>query len=145
MSSNDKDTLDITPLTQAIAAYRNVLAYVSGVESKNDDEFEFYQLEAAKSALIQHFKFSYELCWKFMKRHLKQEGEDAELFSRKDVFRASISKRIITDFDLWVKFHNARNSTSHTYDKAKAEEVFEVAKQFFHAFTEFVKALEARI
>jgi len=145
MKSNDENTLDITPLIQAVKAYRNVVTYVSGIESKHDEELEFYQLEAAKSALIQHFEFSYELCWKFMKRYLAREGEDVEFFTRKDVFRASISKHLITDFDLWVKFHNARNSTAHTYSEAKAEEVFEVAKLFFREFTEFVKALEARI
>jgi len=140
MKSNDENTLDITPLIQAVKAYRNVVTYVSGVESKHDEELEFYQLEAAKSALIQHFEFSYELCWKFMKRYLA-----VEFLTRKDVFRASISKHLITDFDLWVKFHNARNSTSHTYSEVKAEEVFEVAKLFFCEFTEFVKSLEARI
>lgn len=145
MRSNDENTLDITPLTQAVKAYKNIVTYVNGVESKHDDELEFYQLEAVKSALIQHFEFSYELCWKFMKRYLAREGEDAELFSRKDIFRASISMHLITDFDLWVKFHNARNSTLHTYNEEKAEEVFEVAKMFFREFTEFVKALEARI
>jgi len=145
MKSDNENALDIAPLTQAVKAYKNVITYVSGVESKCDEELEFYQLEAAKSALIQHFEFSYELCWKFMKRYLVQDGEDVEFLTRKDVFRASISKRLITDFDLWVKFHNARNSTSHTYNEEKAEEAFGVAKLFFCEFTEFVKALESRI
>jgi len=54
----------------------------------------------------------------------------AEVLSRKDLFRKALQQRIILDFDAWVLFHEARNSTSHNYNEANAERVYQVALKF---------------
>ena len=43
---------------------------------------------------------------------------------------------------LWMIYHDARNETSHTYNDKKAEEVFEIAKQFFPDAKSFLANLE---
>ena len=142
----EEKVLDITPLKKAAEAYSNALAYVGKVESKKPEEIVFYEFEAARAALIQHFEFSYELCWKFMKRFIEMDmGNDADIISRKDLFRISAGMRLIADFDIWIKYTRDRNRTSHVYDEDVANEVFETAKRFFHEFRNFVETMEKRI
>jgi len=146
MKSEEEKMLDITPLSKAVEAYSNALAYVGRVESKKPEELVFYEFEAARAALILHFEFSYELCWKFMKRFIEMNlGNDSDIISRKDLFRVSAGMRLIVDFDAWVKYTRDRNRTSHVYDENVANEVFETAKQFFYEFRSFVETMEKKI
>jgi len=138
------ERLDTTALQSALESYTSMINYALVVENKLPMERIHYELESAKASLIQHFEFSYDLCWKFMKRYLESEGMTFG-YSRKDLFRTSLEIALIKDFDLWVDYHEARNRTSHTYDKFTAEEVYVISKSFFHEFNAFVHELEERL
>jgi nucleotidyltransferase substrate binding protein (TIGR01987 family) len=88
--------------------------------------------EFIRDSVIQRFEFTYELAWKAIRKQLIEEiGElSADVLSRKDLFRKALQQRIILDFDAWVLFHEARNSTSHNYNEANAERVYQVALKF---------------
>lgn len=137
-------TLNISALLKVNKAYHNMLTRVYTVESKDSDTLEFFELESTRSGLIQHFEFSYELCWKFMERYLHFVGLQVP-HARKELFRKCIEVGVISDFDLWVQFQDARNETSHTYDEESAAEVFEVAKKFKDEFDFFIAKLEANL
>ena len=53
-------------------------------------------------------------------------------------------RSLIRDVEAWMIYHDARNETSHTYDDAKAQEVFEVAKKFLPDAKEFLDNLEKK-
>lgn len=85
-----------------------------------------------KSGVVQHFEFTYELCWKYMKRML---GELAGAYmtdglSRKELFRMSAEYGLIDNPDSWFAYHEARNLTSHTYNQFVADEVVALALKF---------------
>lgn len=88
--------------------------------------------EFIRDSVIQRFEFTYELAWKAIRKQLIEEiGESgADLLSRKDLFRKALQQRIIFDFDAWVLYHEARNSTSHNYNEANAERVYQTALKF---------------
>jgi len=138
------DSLDITALKNALEAYRKMITFMNKMESKPVEEIDEYEEHVIQAALSQHFKFSYELCWKFMKRFIEREGVNVGL-SKRNIFRESLAMELIKDFDEWVKYTEARNETSHTYDEAVADEVAEVAKVFFPEFERFVKTLESKL
>ena len=54
--------------------------------------------EFIRDAVIQRFKYTYELCWKFIKRDLTEDmgSEAVNMLSRRDLFRVAADKNIIS-------------------------------------------------
>ena len=78
-----------------------------------------------RDAAIQRFEFTYEVCWRMMRRHLTWAGvRDTELMGRRELFREAARHGLITDPLRWIEHHDARNATSHNYDEANARSVF---------------------
>ena len=145
--SNMENKLDISALKKAAQAFDNALAFARKVEEKPEAAQEFYEVESARAAVIKHFEFTYELCWKIMKRYIEMDSgsEEADVLTRKELFRLSAEKKLIASFAQWVKFHEDRNRTSHVYNEAVADDVYETAKQFAGPLHDFIAAIEQRI
>ena len=138
--------LDATALRRAAAAFDNALAFARKAELKPPEDIEFFEIESARASVIQHFEICYELCWKMMKRFIEMDiGSEADIFTRKDLFRISAEKRLVDDFDHWVVFHWARNMTSHVYDEEMANDIYKIAKSFAQDLHAFLKVMEERI
>ena len=96
--------------------------------------------------VIQHFEFTYELSWKFIRRWLETNiGRDsADGVSRRELFRMGAENRLIDDVDAWMRYHAARNNTSHTYNPSVAAEVYGISLDFARDAGRLLAALEAR-
>lgn len=122
--------LELESLNKAVASLKGVLERANNVELMSSlDDVTRYGL---KSGVIQNFEFTYELCWKFMKRWLENNlgSSYVDGVSRRELFRLAAESRLIEDVDVWMDYHHARNQTSHMYDEAKAEKVFQTASRF---------------
>ena len=87
--------------------------------------------ELERDGCIQRFEYTYELCWKMMRRQLVlMEVGDADLLGRRELFREAARRGLIEDPEQWFSFQKARNLTSHNYDSDKAEETYAAAKAF---------------
>lgn len=93
---------------------------------------------------IQRFEFTFELSWKTLARVL-QSDKPLEDNSVKGVLREAAKQGLIDDIEEWFVFQYARNQTSHTYDQAIADEVFEKAKKFPPYVEYLLKSLKARL
>ena len=136
--------LELEPMNKAITLLKGVLERANDIElmSSLDDVTRF----GLKSGVIQNFGFTYELCWKFIKRWLEENlgSTYVDGVSRRELFRLAAESRLINDVDLWMDYHHARNQTSHTYDEAKAQKVFETANRFLHDAELLYTAIETR-
>jgi len=136
--------LELTSIKKAIASLEAVLDRANNIElmSSLDDVTRF----GLKSGVIQNFEFTYELCWKFMKRWLEENlgSTYVDGVSRRELFRMAAESHLIDDFDLWMDYHHARNETSHTYDEVKAQKVFETANRFALDARRLLEAIETR-
>lgn len=136
--------LELNSLKNAISALRAVLA------KSDDGEFmrglDEVARTAIKSGVIQHFEFTYELCWKFIKRWLETNisPSAADGVARRELFRLAAENRLIVDVDQWMRHHEARNLTSRTYDSVVAESVYLAAHDFALDAQRLLEALEAR-
>ncbi len=84
-----------------------------------------------RDGCIQRFEYTYELCWKMMRRQLiSMDVGDAVLLGRRELFREAARRGLIEDPELWFSFQRARNLSSHNYDADKAEETYATAKAF---------------
>ena len=102
--------------------------------------------EVIRAGVIQNFEFTYELCWKFMKRWLEINGEGPAVdgATRKELFRLAAEHRLIEEVDVWFRYAGARNETSHIYDNQTAAAVFELAKAFAIEARSLLQKLEAK-
>ncbi|HAH31544.1 MAG TPA: nucleotidyltransferase [Elusimicrobia bacterium] len=104
------------------------------------------QEEVIRAGVIQNFEFTYELCWKFIKRWLELNagGANVDGCTRKELFRLAAESRLITEVENWFKYHSARNETAHTYDPAKASEIYALAAPFAADARKLLQVLEQR-
>jgi nucleotidyltransferase substrate binding protein (TIGR01987 family) len=141
-----ENQLDITSLKNAAAAFGDALLYARRAEGRPEESREPFEFEMTRAALIHHFEFSFELCWKTMKRFIEMDiGEEADILTRKDLFRLAAERRLIEDFGRWLHYHRSRNRTSHTYNENVANEVYQCAKDFSDDLRAFVETMEQRI
>ena len=134
--------LDLSSLKNAIDSFERTLNVACCDKKMRDLDND--QKDAIRAGVIQNFEFTYELCWKFIKRWLDNNLGSARVdgVARRELFRLGAEHRLISDVGAWMVYHDARNETSHTYNNAKAEEVFEIAKKFFPDAKSFLTNLE---
>jgi nucleotidyltransferase substrate binding protein (TIGR01987 family) len=136
--------LDLSSLKKGVGSLERTLKVAA--DAKFMDGLADDQRDAVRAGAIQNFEFTYELCWKFMKRWLGSNlgVSHVEGVARRELFRLAAESKLIFDVDKWMEYHDARNETSHTYDEETAEDVFETAGRFARDARAFLKALEAR-
>lgn len=120
-------TLDFSALRKAIASLEVAIAQP--------------QNEFTRDATIQRFEYTYELCWKMLKRYLAKEA-GIEEYNIKNLYRHAAQQDLIANTDTWFAYHSARNLTSHTYNEETAEETYDVAKQFLPDAKQLLSNLE---
>ena len=136
--------LDLNNLEEAVTALNRALAL-------SDDSVFMGPLDPVaqsvfKAGVIQHFEFTYELCWKLMKRwlELNVSPTTADGATRRELFRYAAESRLIDDVDAWMAHHKARNQTSHTYHADIAEVVYVAAHEFARDAIRLLAVLKAR-
>lgn len=87
-------------------------------QAKAPDEFT---RQAFRDSTIQRFEYTWDLAWKTLKIILKHQG--IECRNPKDCFKKAFSQEIIQDEANYLRMLEDRNETSHTYNKAFAEEI----------------------
>ena len=78
------------------------------------------------AGVVQHFEFTFELCWKMLKRQLEREvpsPSELDGSSFRELFRLGHQRGLISAVEPWFEFRELRNITAHTYAKDKAHKV----------------------
>ena len=136
--------LDLTSLERAVGALSEAV-----LESRSEDSMaglNAVQRRVFVAGVVQSFEFTYELCWKFIKRWLALNvgAVYVDGVTRKELFRMAAEQRLIDDVVAWWAHHKSRNLTSHTYDEEIAQEVFAQATRFLPDAEALLAALRAR-
>jgi len=124
--------LDLTALEKALASLAQLHARVT------DETFMAQQDSVVRfglqAGLIQNLEFTYEVCWKMMKRWLETNaGGNLEGVTRRELFRRAAENHLIDDVDAWMTFHELRNMTSHRYDSKLADDAQTLIANFIAA------------
>ena len=136
--------LELDNLRNSIQALADLLTV-----SENDERMgQFSEIErnGIRAGAIQNFKVTYELSWKLMARWLNTHigVGAADGVTRRQLFRIAAENRLISSVDLWMEHHNARNATSHIYDREKAMQVYTATVNFTRDARRLLRELEAR-
>jgi len=79
-----------------------------------------------RDAVIQRFEFTFELVWKALQLYLEHRG--LECGSPRATLKKSFSEGLIQtpeDADVWLQMLDDRNLTSHAYDEALAQGIYQ--------------------
>lgn len=134
--------LELDSLVKAIAALDRSIVEVAAKR----DTLSPALLETVQAGIIQNFEVAYEQSWKMMKRWIESNvgAEGVDGVTRRELFRQAVEARLITDVEVWMSFHAARNESAHTYDAATAEHVFQDAGRFLTEAKRFLESIKAR-
>lgn len=135
--------LNLSSLQKAVSSLERAIKVASiKIKGKVNTDEE----EVIRAGVIQNFEFTYELCWKFMKRWLEINisGAAVDGIPRKELFRLSAESQLISDVEAWFEYNELRNETAHTYEAKTAEDVYAAASRFAVSARELLKALEAK-
>jgi nucleotidyltransferase substrate binding protein (TIGR01987 family) len=115
--------LDVSVFEKAISQLEEAVALYNETISNN--------LRLAKhlrAASIQAFEFTYELAFKMLKRALKEMVSGPVIIEQMtfdEIIRMGYAKGLLkSEIAAWREYRKERNTTSHTYNEEKAQEVF---------------------
>jgi nucleotidyltransferase substrate binding protein (TIGR01987 family) len=136
--------LDLTSLRKAVESLERALKVINNknLMAEYDDDTK----NTIRAGVIQNFEFTYEMCWKFMKRRLEQVlgSSYVDGITRHELFRYAAENHLINDIEQWMEYHDSRNDTSHTYDEERAVEILEVIGPFARDARKFLEILEKK-
>lgn len=138
-------TLDLSALHSAIQSLDDGLSVVSDGAWFNQQNDKVRQTLIA--GVIQNFEFVYEISVKMIRRQLELESDspaEIDQASFRDLLRIAAEKGLIADVEAWFGFRQMRNITAHTYDHAKAQQVYQGTQDFLNHARQLLIQLEGR-
>lgn len=122
--------LDLSSLHKAIAQLVEALAYCDSELARRDQRLAFH----LRAGAIQAFEFTYELAVKMLRRFLEMTESNPSAVSEmsfNDLIRLGAQRGLVSrELADWQQFRKDRGTTSHTYDEAKAQEVYKSIPKF---------------
>jgi nucleotidyltransferase substrate binding protein (TIGR01987 family) len=103
-------------LQERIEDYQRATRQLAKALARPLDEF-------MRDSVIQRFKVAYELAWKMLELRLAQEAVLAS--TPRQVLQAALQAGFISDGNAWTELQANRNLTTHTYDEALAQRLYE--------------------
>ena len=129
--------LDLSSLEMALASLGKAIE--RSAQDTTDEEI--------RDAVIQRFEYTYELCWKMLKRKIEMDHPnpaEVDQMSFKVLLREGAERGIVDNVEKWMGYREQRNITAHTYDQRKAESVYNTVLEFFPDARELFKKLGSR-
>ncbi|RNC76699.1 nucleotidyltransferase [Piscirickettsiaceae bacterium NZ-RLO2] len=108
--------------------YRKALKQLS-LAVKLHGERELSELE--RQGMIQAFEYTHELAWNCLKDYLVYKGQQ-NLHGSRDATRKAISVGLLDDDQQWMNMIKSRNLSSHTYNKATADQLVDSITNHYH-------------
>lgn len=119
------ETLDFTVLENSVYRLKEV------VEKYKENEKD----TIVRDSLIQRFEFTYSISLKLLRRYFMERAffvDDINSLSFNDMVRTATRLGLLkSDLEMWTKYREMRNLTSHTYDEEVALKVAKIVPCFY--------------
>ena len=135
--------LKLNSLKQAVDQLQEAIEFSYSELAKNNDRL-FKQF---RNSVIQCFEFTYELCWKMLKRQLMLDAPTPvgiDELSFNDMMREAAIRGLVDDPVQWMRYRKERNVTSNAYDEKMAQEVYNIALIFLKDAEKLLKKLQEK-
>jgi nucleotidyltransferase substrate binding protein (TIGR01987 family) len=95
-----------------------------------------------EQGLIKAFEYTYELSWKTLQDLLKEKGY-THIAGPRPVIEQCFKDKYIEDGKGWMRMHQSRNLTSHTYNEETAKEIIEgIRNEYYFLLKNIVEILD---
>ena len=141
----NEPALDLSALRNAVASLEGALEAVGNSPWFNQQSSNVQNTLIA--GVIQNFEFVYELSMKMIRRQLELDSDspnEVDETNFRDVLRTAAEKGLIADVEAWFFYRKMRNVSAHTYDRAKAQKVYQDTLTFINDARSLLARLEAR-
>lgn len=136
--SPESEKISLTPFREALVSLNLALQEPTA-------DLNAVRRQMFCDSIIQRFEYTFELAWKTMKRLMEREKQESlDDVGRRDLFRRAFELGWIDSPEPWFKYQEARNQTSHAYDRKIAKKVFDVIAAFAKDAEELSNRLEKR-
>lgn len=119
------EILDFTALENSVYRLKEV------VEKYKENEKD----SIVRDSLIQRFEFTYSISLKLLRRYFMERAffvDDINSLSFNDMVRTATRLGLLkSDLEMWTKYREMRNLTSHTYDEEVALKVAKIVPCFY--------------
>jgi len=143
MANAKQTNLDLSLLEKALSSLSQLYQRVSDPRfMAGQDDVIRWGLQAG---LIQNLEFTYEICWKTIKRWLEINATSQMMdgLTRRELFRMAAENHLIISVEDWMVFHDLRNQTSHRYDQELAADAQVLIGDFILAAQNLLTYLKA--
>ena len=135
--------LELGSLKKSVEALASAIAVIE--KAARSERTDQDTRDVIRAGVIQNFEITYELAWKLISRWLDvYVAPDTSRAAKPQLYRIAAECKLIDDVDTWMRYHQARNTTSHIHDKDKAEQVYTASCDFVHDAERLFDTLESR-
>ena len=137
--------IDLGPMQDALATLTDSLRLMEEFEEQVSEPMRLLM----QRGLIQAFEYNYGLAIFIMTRYLRERAStpdkhDLNVFE--ELIRvADEHQLLLSPIARWKAFRHARNLTSHTYDRAKADAVAEITPDFEREVVYLISKLQEKL
>ncbi len=136
--------IDLGPMQDALATLTESLALIDEYSPQVPEPLR----QLMQRGLIQAFEYNYTLAIVMITRHIRERSslpEKRDLTDFEELIRAADERELLlSSFSKWKAFRHARNMTSHTYHREKADAVAAVAPDFEHEMQHLLARLKEK-
>jgi len=143
VSTQNIKTLDLTDYAKAVASLgKSITAYLA----EKDGEYK----EVLRDSSIQRFEYVFEFSHKILRRYLSWHVPMPQVkvseISFAELVRIANEHGLFTEpYEIWNKYRNMRNITSHTYNEEAAEQVLEIIPAFLEEVKRFLVKMQENL
>lgn len=132
---------DTTALVNALTQLEMSVGLASNSMAQSDERLA----AVFKTAAIKAFEYCYALSLKGIERRLadRMPPEQVEGFTFRSLMRAAWEHGLVANAENWSIYRDMRNATAHTYDLAKAAEIYSNLPRFIADVQQLLLALKA--
>ncbi len=100
---------------------------------------------AYQDSVIQRFKYTTDIFWKFLKLLLQKKGGiDIQINAPRDILQEAYNIKLLSQeqYNIFTDAITDRNSTSHTYNEEIAEEIVSRLPRYYENMRKFLDTIQ---
>lgn len=107
-----------------------ILTSLENATNRLQEALELPADDIVRDAVVKRFEYTNELCFKFLKRSLKEFYDLNTETTYKNILKEGLKYNLILNLELWEEARNGRNYSAHDYSLEISQSNYLLAPKF---------------